>query len=69
MPRLRHIEKKTSKFETGPRAPSRGESVLYTYDMLISLRKLAALHNEAQLLRLIEAAAEEAQSLAKRVPA
>ena len=38
----------------------------YTYDMLISLRKLPALHDQAQLMRLLEAAAEEARVLKER---
>lgn len=45
--------------------PTRSESVRYTYDMLISLKKLSALRKEAQLMRLIEAAAEEARSLSE----
>jgi len=34
--------------------------------MLISLRKIVALHKEAQLMRLLEAAAEEARTLLER---
>ena len=41
----------------------------YTYDMLISLKKIAAQHRQTELERLIEAAAMEAQALSKREPA
>jgi hypothetical protein len=47
------------------RALSKSESARYTHDMLISLKKIAALRNEAQLMRLIEAAAEEAKVVSK----
>jgi hypothetical protein len=42
-------------------APSKSESARYTYDMLISLKKISTLREEAQLMRLIDAAAEEAR--------
>ena len=42
------------------------ECALYTYDMLISLKKIAANHRQTELERLIEAAADEAKALARR---
>jgi hypothetical protein len=36
--------------------------------MLISLRRIVALHNEAQLMRLLEAAADEARALLDKTP-
>ncbi len=45
--------------------PSKRESARYTYDMLISLKKIAALRKEAQLMRLIDAAAVEARAVSK----
>lgn len=45
--------------------PNKSESARYTYDMLISLKKIVALRKEAQLMRLIDAAAEEARALSK----
>jgi hypothetical protein len=63
MPSLRNARLKSSKAQ--PPAPNRNESAQYTYDMLISLKKIAALRKEAQLMRLIEAAAEEARALSE----
>ncbi len=45
--------------------PSKSESAKYTYDLLISLKKIAALRKEAQLMRLIDAAAVEARAVSK----
>ena len=45
--------------------PTTSESARYTYDMLISLKKIRALQKEAQLMRLIDAAAAEARALSK----
>lgn len=63
MSRSDNAEIKPSAGSIPRRAPTRSEAVRYTYDMLISLRKLAALREEERLLRLIEAAAEEARVL------
>ena len=69
MPRTRIVTKTSPSSITAPRTPTLAESANYTYDMLISLKKIAALQKEAELVRLIEAAAAEAEALAKRVPA
>jgi hypothetical protein len=69
MPRTRIIDKAPSSQDPSARAPSPAESANYTYDMLISLKKIAALQKEAELVRLIEAAAAEAEAVSKRVPA
>lgn len=69
MPRTRIVDKAPSSQATSQRTPSAAESASYTYDMLISLKKIAALQKEAELLRLIEAAAAEAEAVTKRVPA
>ena len=45
--------------------PSTSESARYTYDMLISLKKIPPLRKEVQLMRLIDAAAKEARALSK----
>jgi hypothetical protein len=52
-----------------PRTPNPTESAVYTRDLLISLRKLAQLHQQAQLVSLIDAAASEAASLIQKQPA
>ncbi|HEY4264092.1 MAG TPA: hypothetical protein VGM72_02140 [Micropepsaceae bacterium] len=49
--------------ESSPKNPTPAESADYTYDLLISLKKLAVDHNQTRLARLIEAAAMEAQFL------
>ena len=66
MPRTRHKEEKPAAAEGRPSALSLGQSAQYTYEMLISLKKLPAIHDERQLMRLIDAAAAEARALAKR---
>jgi hypothetical protein len=49
--------------ETLQRDATAAESADYVYDLLISLKKLAADRKQARLARLIEAAAMEAQFL------
>jgi hypothetical protein len=49
--------------ENSPRDPTPAESADYVYDLLISLKKLAADRKQTRLARLIEAAAMEAQFL------
>jgi hypothetical protein len=48
-----------------PRTPNPTESALYTRDLLISLRRLAEVHKQAQLVFLIDAAASEAETIAR----
>lgn len=55
--------------ESHRRPPNRLESLTYTHEMLVSLRKLSILQGEKQLMRLIEAAAAEALALTEREPA
>jgi hypothetical protein len=52
--------------QTPQKGPTPAESADYTYDMLISLRKLAVFHKQAKLARHIETAAMEARSIADR---
>lgn len=49
-----------------PRLPNSRESALYTYDMLISLKRMAETQKQARLASLIEAAAVEAKALSSR---
>jgi hypothetical protein len=51
--------------EIAKRLPKPGESALYTYDMLISLRRIAELQNQTRLVQLIEAAAAEAKTISR----
>ncbi len=46
-----------------PRNASPHDTALYTYDMLISLKRLAELNKQARLAALIEIAATEAQTV------
>ena len=56
MPRSKHTD-------PHPTTPTPAQSALYTYDMLVSLKKLAAIHRQMELAQAIEAAALEAESL------
>ena len=51
---------RSTKAELRVSAPTPVQSALYTYDMLISLKKLAAIHRQMELAELIEAAALKA---------
>ena len=66
MPRSRQGSSPISPRNGGGRALGPSECALYTYDMLISLKKIAANHRQTELERLIEAAADEAKALARR---
>ena len=66
MPRSRNVETKASSEDPPPRAPTLGESAQYIHDMLISLKKIAALHKQAQLMRLLQAVAEEARVISEK---
>ena len=66
MPRPRTPAKSSPQTMGASASPTAKESTQYAYDMLISLRKIVALHKETQLVRLLEAAAEEARSLLER---
>ena len=48
------------------RAPTEGERALYTYDMLISLKKMAWEQNQEQLTLLIDAAVREARTIIRQ---
>jgi hypothetical protein len=54
--------------ESSHTTPTPAEAADYTYDLLISLRKLAVNNNQTRLARLIEAAAMEAQFLTGQEP-
>jgi hypothetical protein len=58
---------RSRKAEALPPVPTPSDSALYTYDMLVSLKKLAAIHRQMELATLIEAAALEAESLVRKV--
>jgi hypothetical protein len=47
----------------GSRSASPQQIAVYTYDMLISLKRLAVQNKQARLAALIKAAADEAQAL------
>lgn len=49
--------------------PTATQSALYTYDMLVSLKKLASIHRQLGLAEAIAAAAAEAESLLRKEPA
>ena len=66
MPRTRTAAKTTSSREGALRAPSSAESAIYIYDMLISLKKMASSYKLPQLVRLLDAAAAEAEAVTKR---
>ena len=66
MPRPRTPAKSSPQTPEASASPTARESTQYTHDMLISLRKIVALHKETQLMRLLEAAAEEARTLLER---
>ena len=68
MPRRRTPAKSSLPIVAASAMPTAQQSTRYAYDMLISLRKIVALHNETQLMRLIEAAAEEARILLEKEP-
>jgi hypothetical protein len=60
MPRSSHQSQ--SRSDQGiQRVATAAQSAGYTYDMLVSLRKLAADHKQTKLVHLIEAAAAEAR--------
>ena len=46
--------------------PTAGERALYTYDMLISLKKMAWEQNQEQLALLIDAAVREARTIIRQ---
>jgi hypothetical protein len=69
MARTRTSTKTSSTDDSTPGTLTPAQSAVYTYDMLISLKKIAALHKEAELMRLIDAAAAEAEALKRRVAA
>ena len=48
------------------RAPTEGERAFYTYDMLISLKKMAWEQNQEQLAVLIDAAVREARTIIRQ---
>ena len=48
------------------RTPNPQQTALYTYDMLVSLKRLAELNKQARLAALIEQAADEAQIISKK---
>ncbi len=48
------------------RVPSSRESAIYSYDMLLSLKRMAEAQNQRRLAALIEAAAAEAKLLSGR---
>lgn len=50
------------------RAPNPKQTALYTYDMLLSLKRLAELNKQARLAALIEQAADEAQNISHAKP-
>ena len=66
MPRSRNAETKSSREDMPTRMPTLGESAQYIHDMLISLKKIAALHKQTQLMRLLQAAAEEARVIGEK---
>ena len=68
MRRRRTPAKPPPQIEGASRVPTAIQTMKYACDMLISLRKIIALHNETQLLRLIDAAAEEARKLVEKEP-
>ena len=68
MPRRRTPAKPPPQIKGASTVASAVQTLRYACDMLISLRKMVALHNEEQLLRLIDAAAEEARKLAEKEP-
>ena len=47
------------------RTPTAEQSALYTYDMLISLKRLAEDSKQARLAMLIDQAADEAQAVCR----
>ena len=59
MPRTRNAERQ-------PAVPTPSQSALYTYDMLVSLKKLAGIHRQMELEEAIEAAAAKAESLVRK---
>jgi hypothetical protein len=69
MARTRTSSKTSSTDRLTPGTLTPAQSAVYTYDMLISLKKIAALHKESELMRLIDAAAAEAEALKRRVAA
>ena len=65
MPRLRTAHK--TRPDTGPdRARSASDNAHYTYDLLISLKRLADAHHQTELAKLIEVAAAEAQAISRK---
>jgi len=64
----RRTELVRTMWKGSPPAPTPAQSAHYTYEMLVSLRKLAAVHKQVQLAHLIEDAAAEAQALSKQAP-
>ena len=66
MPRPRTPAKSSPQIERAPASPSPIQSTKYAYDMLISLRKIVALHKETQLMPLLDVAAEEARTLLEK---
>jgi hypothetical protein len=69
MARTRTSTKTSSTNDCTPGLLTPAQSAVYTYDMLISLKKIAALHQESELISLINAAAAEAEALKRRVAA
>ena len=69
MARTRTNTKTSSTGDFTPCSLTPAQSAVYTYDILISLKKIAALHQESELMRLIDAAAAEAEALKRRVAA
>ena len=57
---------RSRKAEPPSFAPTPSQSALYTYDMLLSLKKLAGIHRQMELAEAIEAAAIEAEALARK---
>ena len=58
-----------ARFDRSPqKMPTAAESAAYSYDLLMSLGKLAALHKQSELARLIDAAAEEARAIVGTKP-
>ena len=66
MPRPRTPPKSSPQIEAVSASLSPIQSTRYAYEMLISLRKIVALHKETQLMRLLDAAAEEARTLLQK---
>ena len=57
--------RRSTGFDRPPeKLPTQAQSAGYTYDMLLSLGRIAALHQQAKLALLLEIAADEARVLA-----